>query len=325
MSVFAIDGSKYNLPATDKIRLKFDPESGLGNPGKGHFPQCLVYTVYNVFRRLPINRTVVPINGSEREEMKKLLPCVPEKSVWMFDRGYPSYDTLNFLHHNYSGYYLFRCPASSTFPAVEAFIKSGKTEDVIYIKPSRKSQGKVLVSRRMLMKALKVKIIKLISPDGVVSVLLTNLFNRKKYPYNEIIDLYFKRWGVEKYYRDEKITYEIERFHSKSVNGILQELYAAMIVSVISRCLMVLSKQLFLSEYHECQFKNTALNVAAEAAVLVTDNPEKALQIFKELLQEIARVKYYRPKTLRAKQPRVNKSPSNKWKGSKIRRCAINV
>ena len=175
------------------------------------------------------------------------------------------------------------------------------------------------------MKALKVRIIKLISPDGEVSVLLTNLFNRKKYPYNEIIDLYFRRWRVEEYYRDEKIIFEIERFHSKSVNGILQELYAAMIVSVISRCLMVLSKQLFLSEHHESQFKNTALTLAAEAAVLAPDNPERALRIFKELLQEIARVKYYRPRSLRPKQPRVNKSPSNKWKSSKTRRCTGNA
>ncbi len=42
MSVFATDGSKYTLPATELIRKEFDPKSGLGNPGKGHYPQCLV-------------------------------------------------------------------------------------------------------------------------------------------------------------------------------------------------------------------------------------------------------------------------------------------
>ena len=38
MSVFATDGSKYTLPATDTIRQEFDPHSGLNTPGKGHYP-----------------------------------------------------------------------------------------------------------------------------------------------------------------------------------------------------------------------------------------------------------------------------------------------
>jgi hypothetical protein len=81
MSVYALDGSKYNLPATDQIRKKFDPNCGLQTDGKGHYPQCLVSTVYDVFRRLPIARTVVEYDSCEREEMKKLLPFVPANSV----------------------------------------------------------------------------------------------------------------------------------------------------------------------------------------------------------------------------------------------------
>lgn len=247
MSVFATDGSKSNLPATEKIRNHFDPDSGLQNKGKGHYPQCLTSTVYDVFRCLPVARTVVGIEGSEREEMKNVLPYVPSNSVWMFDRGYPSYESILYLTQNYSGYYLFRSPASSTFPAVETFIKNCKEESIIWITPSNKFKSKVGIKERKNLKPIKLRIIKLVSPDGTVSVLLTNLFNKKRYSRMEIIDLYFKRWRVEEYYRDEKVTFEIERFHSKTVNGILQEFYAAMIMSVISRTLMALSSQLFLS------------------------------------------------------------------------------
>ncbi len=54
LSVFAIDGSKSQLPATEVVRQAFDPHSGLDQPGKGHYPQCLVSTAYDVFRRLPV-------------------------------------------------------------------------------------------------------------------------------------------------------------------------------------------------------------------------------------------------------------------------------
>ena len=58
----------------------------------------------------------------------------------------------------------------------------------------------------------------------------------------EITALYFRRWAVEDYYRDEKVVLEIEKFHGKSYNRILQELFAAMIMSVIAKdTLMVLS------------------------------------------------------------------------------------
>jgi hypothetical protein len=52
LSVFAFDGSTYTLPATEAIRQAFDPQSGLAAPGRGHYPQCLVMTAYDVLRRL---------------------------------------------------------------------------------------------------------------------------------------------------------------------------------------------------------------------------------------------------------------------------------
>ena len=322
MSVYATDGSKFNLPATDEIRKHFDPESGLQNNGKGHYPQCLVSTLYDVLRRLPIARTVVGLDGSEREEMKTLLPFVPSNSLWMFDRGYPSYEGFQFLNQNYSGCYLFRCPAQGTFPSVEAFIKSGKKESVIFLTPSNKLKRKVSIRERRELRPIKLRIIRLESPDGTLSVLLTNLFGRNKFNCNEIIELYFRRWRIEEYYRDEKVTFEIEKFHSKTVNGILQELFSAMIMSVISRTIMMLSSQLLLSGVQESQFKNALLTLASEAAFLAPENPEKAIIIFKQILVEIARVKYYRPKQSRSSQPRVNKSPHNKWKQNKTKNVA---
>ncbi len=313
MSVFATDGSKYTLPATEILRETFDPNSGLDKPGKGHYPQCLVSTLYDVFRRLPIARTVVDANGSEREEAQRLLPFVPKNSVWMFDRGYPSYDLFRFLLDRFDGYFLFRSPATCTFPAVETFIASGKSEDTIWIAPSNKALKKVSSRQRKRLKAIMLRVIRLESPDGTVSVLLTNLLNQVSFPCQAIISLYFDRWEVELLYRDEKVTLEIERFHSRTPNGIRQELFAAPIMTVISRTLMMLAAQYLLDTHQECQFTHAILTLSSEAAVLVPEDPEQAIVIFHEVLQELARVKYYPPKTPRPSQPRINKHPTNKW------------
>ncbi|MCP4104651.1 MAG: IS4 family transposase [Desulfobacteraceae bacterium] len=320
MSVFAIDGSKYDLPATDDIRQEFDPDSGLGNKGKGHYPQCLVSTLYDVFRRLPVARTVVGTNGSEREEVKNLLPFAPSGSILLFDRGYPSYELLLYLENNHEGHYIFRSPSACTFPAAEAFIESGREEDVILIAPSKKYSEKISPAERKKAEPVKVRIIRLVSPDGTESVLLTNLYDKEEFPGSEITALYFRRREVEGYYRDEKTVAETEKFHSQTVNGILQELFAIMIMSVISRTLMVLSSELSGRGAYEFQFKNAVMTLASEAAVLVPDDPEKAAEIFNEILSEIARVKYYRPKIPRPSQPRVCKKPLNKRGDKKLKR-----
>lgn len=320
MSVYAVDGSAYELPATEEIRREFDPKSGLQYAGKGHYPQCLVSTLYDVFRRLPIARTVAPVNSSEREQAKLLMPYIPAGGVVLFDRGYPGFQLIRYLLAEFTGYFIFRCPARDTFPAVERFIRSGKEEDVIRIEPSVNFLKRLPPSRRKEQKAIKLRIVKLVSPDGTVSVLLTNLYDKSRFPCREIVNLYFRRWGVESYYRDEKTVLEIETFHGKTCNSIRQELLAAVIMSVISRTLMALCMPSPANRVAEPQFKNAMMTLASEAAVLASNDPETALQIFDSILKEISRVRYYRPKHPRPPQPRVTKRRLGKWAVSKTKK-----
>ena len=322
MSVFAIDGSRYTLPATDEMRKEFDPDSGLQTSGKGHYPQCLVSTVFDVFRRIPIAKSVAGVNCSEREEAKDLIPHVPAGSVLLFDRGYPSYEFILYLLAQFNGCFVFRCPARGTFASVKSFIEGGAREDEIHITPSGKFLSTISARQRKKLNAIRLRVIRLVSPDGTVSVLLSNLFNQVEFPHHDIVDLYFRRWEIEGYFRDEKIGLEIEKFHGKTPNSIRQELFAASIMTVISRTLMVLSSEVLDSGPQEPQFKHAVMTLAAEAAVLAAEDPETACEVFETILQEIKRVKYYRSKTKRAPQPRVTKAPLNKWACSKTKKVA---
>ncbi len=132
-SVYAIDGSKYTLPASKEIREAFDPTSGFENEGKGHYPQCLVTTIYDVYRRIPVARSISEVNSSERNEFLKLFENIPNKnSLFVFDRGYPSYEMFNKLSMA-NVKFLFRCPTSNTFKKVQDFLKTGKNEEIIEI------------------------------------------------------------------------------------------------------------------------------------------------------------------------------------------------
>jgi hypothetical protein len=313
MPVVAIDGSKYDLPATEENRKEFDPRSGFDHEGRGHYPQCLVSTAYDVFRRIPVARTVVGIHGSEREEVPDLVASIRPGAVLLFDRGYRSYHLIRYLREHYQGYFLFRCPAESTFPAVEEFVAGGRREGYILLHPSNGFLQSLSRRQRKKAKVIQLRIVRLVSPDGTVSVLLTNLLNQSVFPLQEIISLYFRRWEIEGNYRNEKTVLEIEQFHGKSANSIRQELYAVAVMSVIARTLMVVTSRVHGPSGAEFQFKNAIMTLAAEAAILAPDDPDKAIEIFREILAAISRVRYYRPKTPRASQPRVTKRPPDKW------------
>jgi hypothetical protein len=79
-------------------------------------------------------------------------------------------------------------------------------------------------------KPIIVRVLRLVSPDGEVSVLLTNLHDTVQFPAEAVLSLYFRRWAVETHYRDEKTVIDIETFHSHSENGIRQELFAILIM-----------------------------------------------------------------------------------------------
>lgn len=319
MTAVAFDGSKYDLPATPELRAKFDPDSGLDFPGKGHYPQCLVSTAFDVFRRLPLARSISPIHqGNEREDVKDLLPRLPQVSqVLLFDRGYPSYDLIRYLHESPEQHaFVFRCPAQSTFKAVTQFIQSGKADAQIWLDCASQIKGTRSVN------SIPLRVVRLESPDGTLSVLITNLLNPAQYPAESVVELYFRRWRIEEQYRDEKTHHDIESFHSRSENGVKQEMFAIVIMCVIARTLMVLMTEPNPERLCTPQFKNAMRTLASEAALLTAKNPDLALSLFQELLSEIARVKYYPPKQARKSYPRVSRKPVNKWQQDKAKKMA---
>ena len=158
--------------------------------------------------------------------------------------------------------------------------------------------------------------------NSEISVLLTNLPDEPRFAASAVIGLYFRRWAVEVEYRDEKTSLDIETFHSQTENGIRQELFAILAMAVIARTLTALMTDPDHPAKAEPQFKHAMFTLAQEAAVLAPRCPELALMIFSELLNEIARVRYYRPKTPRPPQPRVSKKPVNKWQVDKAKRMA---
>jgi len=313
--LIAIDGSKYTLPRNKATIEEFDTKAGFEHIGKGHYPQCLVATAYDVLKKVPLAIKVVPVDTSEREIASNMIALLPEKGVIIHDRGFPSFSYQEFLRNNYNGDYLMRCPSSNTFPAVTEFIKEGGKDGIIEIMPSLEFQRTTPKETLLLTRPLKVRVIIGTSHSKEPVILLTTLIDKKEYSYKDLLDLYLKRWPVEVHFRNDKCILEVERFHGTSPNNIKQEIFSAAIVSVIARILTNTDKDNTDKEGVKArpQFKNAAMLFAMYAAVIVPDNPLIGVRLFSDVIDLIKKTKDYRHVKKREPFPRICKAPPNKW------------
>lgn len=76
---------------------------------------------------------------------------------------------------------------------------------------------------------LNYRIVRVKVTDSLTETIVTNL-PRDKFPAEEIKRLYAIRWGIETSFRDLKYTIGMLHFHSKKTAGILQKIYASLIM-----------------------------------------------------------------------------------------------
>jgi len=304
--LIAFDGSKYTLPNSWEIKKEFDPSAGLENPGKGHFPQCLVETAYDAITGIPVAIAVDSTDGSERILAEYLFRNLPDNSLIIEDRGYPSFRHFHEAVHQSGLDILVRCPATSTFTAVMEFVKSGLEDAEITLEvPSSFSKADKEAFTPIKLRAIRYK-----NSDGTVSVLLTTLYDTEKYSPKTLRKLYRKRWKVETHFRNEKVSFEIEKFHAKTVNGILQEIYASGIMAILGQILAYTAMQ---KKSTRPQFKNAVLSVGSAVWIFIQPFSQRMEILFEQLLARIVCVPYYKSQKERKSQERVNKSAKNKW------------
>lgn len=99
--LFAIDGCVHEIPNTIENRKIYGYSN---NVQKAELARALTGSMYDLENRLIVSSTFGRYDGSERENAKimieKSLELLPqtERSLVIFDRGYPSIEFINYLN-----------------------------------------------------------------------------------------------------------------------------------------------------------------------------------------------------------------------------------
>ena len=208
--VFAVDGSRFNLPKTLQ-------QAGFRRPSpNAAYPQGLVSCLYRLLDKVPYDVDLAP-GGNERALAQHHLRRLAPKDVVVYDRGYFSRALL--AHHVDNGLHaVFRIRRRAD-PQLDAILASNIQDTHLTLKP-----------RKVDPEPRTVRIVRASS-----WVLLTTLVDARTYPAQGLADLYHQRWSIEELYKTIKQTLSMEAFHAQSLRGVQQELSAGMTLIALAR------------------------------------------------------------------------------------------
>jgi len=225
--IFAIDGSKVNLPRT-LISSDYKLPSNTAN-----YPQGLLSCLYEVKSQIPFDFDLVS-NTNERKCAEQHLQVLKSNDVVVYDRGYFSY--VMFHQHLTSKIHaVFRLQKNS-YSVIDDFFSSKHTDIIATIYPSAKTRKDILHKHPELdVVPLQIRLIKYQIGDKIFCLGTTLLDQNRYNNIKDFSDIYHSRWGVEELYKVTKRIFIIEDFHAKSERGVKQEIFAHFTLITMNR------------------------------------------------------------------------------------------
>ncbi len=227
--LLALDGTRLALPAYAAMRKHFGcPSQGEGRELSG--PQAALTVLWDIGANQPVAWRVGTYKTSEQEHADELVGSIGPGDLVLGDRNFPSRRFLTALHRKQAEVLVrMRTTGVGVMHEVADFIASESIDAVVQME-AWDERNRPIEGRQ----AIPVRLLRVTLPDASVAVYLTSLRDPARHPASALIDLYAQRWRIETAFRELKIWHGLERFHSRRVAGIAQEIAAVMIFQLLA-------------------------------------------------------------------------------------------
>lgn len=161
----------------------------------------------------------------ERQMLFERLDRLGREDMLVLDRGYPgAWLVASLLHRGIP--FCMRCDSSSTFVAITQFMRSGQDDAVVTLPPPNRRDA---VDYECPRQASTVRLIRQVTPDGKVRVLMTSLLNHTRYPAPTFAELYHRRWRIEEAFKRLKHRLSLEHTSGLTWLAACQDVGAKMV------------------------------------------------------------------------------------------------
>lgn len=222
--LLSVDGSRMTLPNTEELKNEY------GQSNNQHLlgvVQAKVSVLYDVLNNYVLDGKLVPLSVGELVSAIGHLEYTRPKDLIIYDRGYPAFQLI-FEHYRQNIDFVIRAKKDFNKQTI-AFFASGEITRIVKIYPGKNT--KISDKPYNYQTYQMVRLVRVELPNGEPEILITSLLDSKKYTSKIFKDLYFQRWGIEKFYDEFKNKLKAEHFSGYSKHSILQDFYVALFVS----------------------------------------------------------------------------------------------
>ena len=313
----AVDGTSMIVPRTEDLLSHFTPRTSC--QGEGHYPSALMVSAVNVFTGQPVAARIGDHTDSEREGLSSLINTYFRPGdLSLLDRGLGGGWVFVQFEKN-DQYFLARMKTTGDYAAeyVKDFVKSKQKDKVLTITAEDVDTGcQVQITIRLI-----------IGPkdsEGKRIVFATNLIDEDKYTRKSILKLYRDRWAAETLYGRMKNLLKIERFHARNYNGVMQEIFANLLILSLTALIWAATISHYGLDPTKVvpSFKNAAEVVRRHLldAIDRKITGRRAKKLAKRLIRQVGRVLW--KKQPGRSFPRVSMQPIKIWNLAKARKLA---
>jgi hypothetical protein len=227
LALVAVDGTTLHLPRSSSTRRSFPIVRDALDLEQHHYPRARLVSAWDVERRLPLAWRMTSERHGERASLLALLPRLPERSVLLLDRGFPSRGVVgDILASGRQVVVRMVATQAAAWPEVAAFVDSGQTSAVVPVVVQQGRAKRTIPMRLVLRTFNRGRPHRSERRDRMV--VMTSLIDAQTASDDQIIALYHQRWGIETIHREMKGIAAVERWHGTTTRLINQELHAVM-------------------------------------------------------------------------------------------------
>ncbi len=259
---FVIDGTGISMPDTEELRNHF------GSPGQQaagcSFPSAHLLAMFDSATGLLVKAWVGPLRTHDMKDAAKLHPALQTGDVLAGDTAFASYAHLALLNgQNLHGVFRMhqrqlvsfrqdrrltgKLPkgTKATHAKSRLIRKLGRFDQVVEYRRADYSRPGWMSAEewRALPETLQVRELRYWTKQRGFRTqevtLVTTLLDAKRYPLEDLADLYGRRWGVETNFAHLKTTMKMDVLRCKTVAGVQKELLIFAIVYNLIRLVML--------------------------------------------------------------------------------------
>lgn len=228
--VIACDGTTLRLARSNSNYDRFG--SGTGEK----VSQARAVQFYDVFNELTIGQAIAHYEKGEREIMLSMVDKLPEETLLIMDRGFPSAAVFSSLRDR--GIHFCARVQKNFTKDMQDFIKSGEKEGRFVIKPSKsKAMRRKCREAGASTNDIELRRFRFDRPDGKCMILVTSVLDDKQLGIEDFEGLYHHRWAIEEDYKLQKCRMSIESLMGKSPERAEQEFHASVLLKNIASIL----------------------------------------------------------------------------------------